>query len=250
MVRAIEIDDSGRGCYAADMPADLALQFDLVGRLLTAAALGAVIGIEREISDQQAGLRTHLLVALGSALFTVVSIFGFANLGPGAAQGAVDPSRIAAQIVTGVGFLGAGAIIRQGISVRGLTTAASLWATAAIGLAAGAGQIVVAAAATVIMVLSLGPLTRVAKWLRGRGAGEFQVRLEIQELEAVGSIMTHLAGGSVDVAGVATRRIDPDRTEVTLLLDLASHGHPARVLDELASLPGVKLLDSTEVPRS
>jgi len=103
-------------------------------RLFVAAALGGAIGLERELRERQAGLRTHLVVSVGSALFTLVSAYGFSNFGA-----RVDPTRIAAQIVTGIGFLGAGAIIRQGLSVRGLTTAASLWLVAAIGMAAGAG---------------------------------------------------------------------------------------------------------------
>ena len=96
--------------------------------------LGAAIGAEREFRERQAGLRTHLVVSVGAALFTLVSAYGFAEFGR-----KVDPTRIAAQIVTGIGFLGAGAIIRQGLSVRGLTTAATLWLVAAIGMAAGAG---------------------------------------------------------------------------------------------------------------
>src|ERR671931_1088967 len=109
-------------------------------RLALAAALGAAIGIERELRDREAGLRTHLLVSLGSALFTIVSAYGFhAFLASGANVVRADPTRIAAQIVTGIGFLGAGAIIRQGLSVRGLTTAATLWVVAAIGMASAAG---------------------------------------------------------------------------------------------------------------
>jgi putative Mg2+ transporter-C (MgtC) family protein len=231
-------------------PEQVALNVDLAGRLLVGALLGAVIGIERELADQQAGLRTHLLVALGSALFTVVSIYGFASVGPLGAQGSVDPSRVAAQIVTGVGFLGAGAIIRQGISVRGLTTAASLWATAAIGLAAGAGQPAIAAVSTVIMVVSLGPLVRVAKWLRVRGATELQVCLELDEIEALGAVVTHLAGGSVEIASVGTRQLERGHLEVTLLLVLPTRGHPARILDELASLEHVSLLESRSVART
>src|SRR5881396_4411642 len=123
---------------AADIPS-LSWQEALV-RLVLAAALGGAVGIERELREREAGFRTHLLVALGSALFTIVSAYGFHEfLSSGASVVRADPTRIAAQIVTGIGFLGAGAIIREGISVRGLTTAASLWMVAAIGLAAGAG---------------------------------------------------------------------------------------------------------------
>jgi putative Mg2+ transporter-C (MgtC) family protein len=126
-------------------------------RLFVAAALGGAIGLERELRERQAGLRTHLVVSVGSALFTLVSAYGFANFGL-----RVDPTRIAAQIVTGIGFLGAGAIIRQGLSVRGLTTAATLWLVAAIGMAAGAGYWEGALIATLGAIFTLGPLRVVA----------------------------------------------------------------------------------------
>jgi putative Mg2+ transporter-C (MgtC) family protein len=130
-------------------------------RLGVAAAFGGAIGIERELREREAGLRTHMLVALGAALFTVVSAFGFADVLGQSDPNTVarlDPSRIAAQVVSGIGFLGAGAIIRQGLSIRGLTTAASLWIVAAIGMAAGAGMYAAAAIGTVIVLFSLGPL--------------------------------------------------------------------------------------------
>src|SRR3954464_1556115 len=105
-------------------------------RLVLAAVLGGAVGVERELREREAGLRTHMLVAVGSALFTLVSAYGFRDFDYGRNTGfTLDPTRISAQIVTGIGFLGAGAIIRQGISVRGLTTAATLWIVAAIGLA-------------------------------------------------------------------------------------------------------------------
>src|SRR4051794_21089901 len=128
-------------------------------RVLIAAALGGAVGVERELREREAGLRTHLLVCVGSALFTIVSAYGFREfLVNGGSVVRADPTRIAAQIVTGIGFLGAGAIIRQGLSVRGLTTAATLWVVAAIGLASGAGYYSAAAIATVLVILSLWPL--------------------------------------------------------------------------------------------
>jgi putative Mg2+ transporter-C (MgtC) family protein len=136
---------------------------DALLRLAVAALLGGAIGVERELREREAGLRTHLLVSVGSALFTIVSAYGFhAFLSSGANVVRADPSRIAAQIVTGIGFLGAGAIIRQGLSVRGLTTAASLWVVAAIGLAAGAGYYSGAVIATAIVLVSLWPLRLIA----------------------------------------------------------------------------------------
>ncbi len=120
---------------------------DMMVRLLIAALLGALVGFERERMGKPAGIRTHGMVALGAALFTVASIFGFESRG--------DPSRVAAQVVTGVGFLGAGAILHQSGAVYGLTTAASLWVTAAIGLAVGTGMYVMSAEAAVLVFLLL-----------------------------------------------------------------------------------------------
>src|SRR4051794_9609629 len=128
-------------------------------RVLVAAALGGAVGLERELRDREAGFRTHMLVAVGSALFTLVSAYGFRDfLVHGGSVVRADPTRIAAQIVTGIGFLGAGAIIRQGLSIRGLTTAATLWVVAAIGLAAGAGYYSAAVITTLLALFSLGPL--------------------------------------------------------------------------------------------
>jgi len=131
--------------------------WEAVLRLAVAAGLGAAVGIERELREREAGIRTHLLVSLGSCLFTIVGAYGFADFGT-----KVDPTRVAAQIVTGIGFLGAGTIIREGISVRGLTTAGSLWIVAAIGMASGAGYYWPAVAGTALTVFALWPLRALA----------------------------------------------------------------------------------------
>ena len=119
-------------------------------RLLVATVLGGLVGYERERTGKPAGVRTHGMVCLGAALFTVVSVYGFA---------AGDPSRLAAQIVAGIGFLGAGAILHQRHSIHGLTTAASLWVTAALGVAAGVGMMAMslATAGLVFLLLRFGP---------------------------------------------------------------------------------------------
>ena len=127
-------------------------------RLSIAAGLGGAVGLERELREREAGLRTHLVVCVGSALFTLVSAYGFHDfLVNGGSLVRADPTRIAAQIVSGIGFLGAGAIIRQGLSVRGLTTAATLWLVAAIGMACGAGYYDAAIIATGGALVTLGP---------------------------------------------------------------------------------------------
>jgi putative Mg2+ transporter-C (MgtC) family protein len=128
---------------------------ELVQRLLTAALLGAIIGFEREVRQKSAGLRTNILIAIGSALFTLMS-YELAGEAGGA-----DPGRVAAQIVTGIGFLGAGAIMRTDSGVQGLTTAATVWVNAAIGVAAGGGEYhiaFIATAVTVAVLLVLQPL--------------------------------------------------------------------------------------------
>jgi len=130
--------------------------------LLLAFVLSAAIGIERERRLKSAGLRTHILVGLGSTMFTLVSAFGFAPLG----LPATDPSRIAAQIVTGIGFLGAGVIFVNRGNVVGLTTAASIWVTAAIGMACGAGLPVLAVAGTALHLVAVGTLPMAERVLR------------------------------------------------------------------------------------
>jgi putative Mg2+ transporter-C (MgtC) family protein len=135
---------------------------ELVSRLILAAALGSVIGVERERLSWAAGLRTHMLVCVGSALIMIVSAFGFADV-LGAQNVVLDPSRMAAQVVSGIGFLGAGSILMRGEIVRGLTTAASLWSVAAIGLAVGGGMYTASIAATIIILIILAgikPLER------------------------------------------------------------------------------------------
>ncbi len=145
------------------MTADLSLvtQLDLSLRLTVGLVLGAVIGFERELHRQPAGFRTHSLVSLGAALFTVVSAFGFEG-------SAADPTRLAAQIVSGIGFIGAGTILQHRGHIRGLTTAASLWSVAAIGTAAGAGMYVVAVVGTVLILVVLSLLDWVENFTKRR----------------------------------------------------------------------------------
>jgi putative Mg2+ transporter-C (MgtC) family protein len=145
---------------------------DVVIRMLIAAALGGMIGLERELRDQPAGLRTHLLVALGSCLFALVGAFGFDESSSQSGNVAMqaDVTRVASQIVVGIGFLGGGTILRHRAGIRGLTTAASLWVTAAVGLAVAVGFYAGAITAAVLGVLSLSALKplekRIVKGLR------------------------------------------------------------------------------------
>jgi putative Mg2+ transporter-C (MgtC) family protein len=121
------------------------IDYITIGRVFLAFVLGGLVGFERERTQRPAGLRTHMLVAAGAACFTVASIYGFQGLGANS-----DPARLAAQIITGIGFLGAGAIFRTGDTVKGITTASSIWITAAIGILIGAGMIYLAIFTTVM----------------------------------------------------------------------------------------------------
>ena len=208
-------------------------------RLALAAVFGGAIGIEREFREREAGLRTHMLVSVGSALFTITSAYGFRDfLVHGTNVVRADPSRVAAQIVTGIGFLGAGAIIRQGLAVRGLTTAATLWVCAAIGLAAGTGYYSAALMTTLVVVFLLWPMRIVARRVFDRphthrlevrlgGDGGSSAVLEV--LERLGVRIT-----SFDLVE------DDGSSKLDLLLDLPRGVMPEAVVRSLFAVPGVR----------
>ena len=220
---------------------DPIVQFDVSFRLIVAAVLGAAIGVEREIHGHPAGMRTHLLVCVGSALFTGLSIYAFGATGT---PGGPDPARVAAQIVAGIGFLGAGAIIKDGPSIRGLTTAASLWATAAIGMGAGAGEYIVAATASAIVVFSLWPLNRIAERLHRSDKTVMSIRVALDHLDALGEISTILAARRLDLLGVRTQRIGKGRYEADFDVRVRQGGNATGALEEIDRLPGVELASS------
>jgi putative Mg2+ transporter-C (MgtC) family protein len=208
---------------------DLALQLSIVARLLGAAVLGALIGLEREIHEHPAGMRTHLLVSVGSAGFTVLSIEAFSA--PGA-----DPARVAAQIVTGVGFLGAGAILKEGATIRGLTTAASLWAVAAVGMAAGAGAWGAALAIAAIVVFSLWPLGRLTRRFVGKNDHRVFLRIASDDphklthvvdlVTSQGGTIAHLTTSEPPTGGLVIEtevRVRDVESGVRLTSNIADH---------------------------
>ena len=204
--------------------------WDVLARLGVAAGLGMAIGIERELRDREAGLRTHVLVSVGSALFTIISAYGFHDLiANGGPVIRADPTRIAAQIVTGIGFLGAGAIIREGLSVRGLTTAATLWGVAAIGMAAGAGYYSAALFGTAIVILALWPLRALAFRVLERARPEEQ-RIVVELTGATSDLLAELERQGAHVTHFETAD-EADRRVVTLELDGASEELAAHVAD-------------------
>lgn len=182
---------------------------DITLRLLIAMLLGGVIGIEREYRSKEAGFRTHFLVALGSALFCIVSQYGFGF-------DLKDSSRVAAQVVSGIGFLGAGTIIFQRNVVRGLTTAAGLWVTAAIGLACGSGMFAAAAIATVLIIVGLEVLIlfiphigRTVVELSFSTSSEDNIKTVVNELKRVGiRISSYKLRKQISAQGDKVYRVD------------------------------------------
>jgi putative Mg2+ transporter-C (MgtC) family protein len=225
---------------------DVGLQLELSGRLVLAAILGAAIGLERELHDHPAGMRTHLLVSLGSAMFAVISAYGYSSFFAANPTAQDNPQRIAAQIVSGIGFLGAGAIIQAGRWVRGLTTAASLWATAAIGLAVGSGEYILSLVGTLLIVLSLGPLN----WLIARRRGESQqvlrLRLETTGLGALGNVTATAVRAGGEVSKVESRKIGKGRYEMELLLRLPNRVSATEVVSTLDAIADVEVVDSSD----
>ena len=209
-------------------------------RLTLAALLGGLIGVERELREREAGLRTHLLVSLGSALFTIVGAYGFhAFLDSGQSVVRADPTRIAAQIVTGIGFLGAGAIIRQGLSVRGLTTAATLWVVAAVGLAAGAGYYSAAVITTAVVLVALWPL-RIAAYriLRRFRADDGRLLVELPTGTPPGDLIDEIERAGARIAAIEVSQ-EGDRRRLQLDLVLPRGVAAPRLVARIADVPNV-----------
>ena len=215
-------------------------QVSFILRLIEAAILGGLIGLERERTNQPAGLRTHIILCLGSALIMEVSL----RVGAGSPTG--DPGRIAAQVVSGVGFLGAGAIMRMGASVRGLTTAASIWTTAGIGLAVGAGYHVEAVSVVVIMLLSLGVLKKVGRRISaGRRFKVVEIHVGGEDEETIiPEFEDILSKERCDVREIDVRK-DPDSGEMRIHVQISAPRDfdPARLVEALTRRSGVLRAD-------
>jgi putative Mg2+ transporter-C (MgtC) family protein len=213
------------------MPSDL----ELLGRLLLAAVLGGAIGAERELNDQAAGLRTHMLLTIGACLFTLVSAYGFG-------AGPRDPSRLAAQIVTGIGFLGGGAIVRHGLTVKGLTTAASIWATASVGVAVGAGQYVLGVGGAVLVSVTLLGLRRVGALLQRWGVSREALVLTTRPGFDVQRIMEAVRDERVEVRGLDRQEGDGE-DRIALVVKLRPRYRTEQLLDVLGRLDGVRQVE-------
>uniref|UniRef100_A0A831UCN7 MgtC/SapB family protein n=1 Tax=Geobacter metallireducens TaxID=28232 RepID=A0A831UCN7_GEOME len=215
---------------------------DMIGRLFLASLLGGLIGLEREIHGRPAGFRTHLLVSLGSCLFVATSIefyriYGnFSGVGPVG----VDPARVAAQVVTGIGFLGAGAIIREGSSIRGLTTAACLWIAAAIGLSCGAGLVFVPLVVTAISLATLLLLKRVEGALHRDSYNSIKVWSEDRggQLERLEQI---LKAAKLDVIDLNVEKdVEAARIYFEFEVKFSKRGTKSGIVDTLVAVDGVR----------
>jgi putative Mg2+ transporter-C (MgtC) family protein len=225
------------------MPPELSWA-DVLLRLAVAAGLSGLIGLERELRERTAGFRTHILVGLGAALFTIVSAYAWDDFVLGQdGGGTYDPTRIAAQIVTGIGFLGAGAIIRHRHSVKGLTTAAGLWVVAAIGMAAGAGFWSGALIATGLVLLGLVPL----RWLERPGLlrGKRDVHLAQVEIKAGQPAAPVLDALERLGAGVSRFEIEDqgDRRTLNIEVEVPSDRAAHALVESLARLDFVVGVD-------
>jgi putative Mg2+ transporter-C (MgtC) family protein len=223
------------------VPTDAGFQLDIMFRLLAASGLGAALGLEREVHGHPAGMRTHLLVALGAAVFTILSIYGFPNPG-----GTATPDRVAAQIVTGIGFLGAGAILKYGTNIRGLTTAGSLWVAASVGIAAGVGAYYLAAVASLIAVVALWPLHVLVQRLRLSGARTVRLGLAVDKLESFPAVSALLQRHGVKVAGVQSRRNQAGGHDMELELYVPGSASTAAFVPEIEGISGVSVSSITE----
>jgi putative Mg2+ transporter-C (MgtC) family protein len=209
---------------------------ELLARLGLTVLLCGAIGLEREARGQAAGLRTHILVGVGAALFTLVSAYGFDDA-PGSEP---DPTRISAQIVSGIGFLGAGAIIRQGLTVRGLTTAAALWIVAAIGMAAGAGYYLGAVATTVVILVALIGFRRLRPTLISRLRTDFVLlEVELGTNGQIGDVFSVLGRYGTSVEGMDSER-EHDEQALRLELLVPPQVDLESALQEIRRLRGVK----------
>lgn len=211
---------------------------ELTIRMTVALAAGLLLGLERELHGHPAGMRTHVLVAVGAAMFTIAGAYGFGDITKGPN---IDPARIAAQVASGIGFIGAGAILRDGGSIRGLTTAATLWLAASVGVGAGAGAYTEVAIGTGIVLVTLVGL----RWIRpSRFRRGEVVMLDLEYGLGTGILAPILA--TVKASGSRVEQIDVQDEQsqgvrhLSLQLFVPGNGRTDALLDELSAIPDLR----------
>lgn len=226
-------------------------EIDIAARLGLSIVLGGLIGFERESSNHAAGFRTNILVCLGACLLMLLSIYGFADFVE-EPNVRVDPARLAAAVITGVGFLGAGTILFTGKSITGLTTAASLWVVAAIGLAVGAGFYFASATVTVMALLTLWGFNKIEKRYMNAKKDRI-IKLEAQDLSSclvsINNILDHrkITIRKMMMEDVVASGVDGETTATRLILHVkmpSRKNSAIRLLDELKKLEGIRWASS------
>jgi len=223
-------------------------EHQIILRLVVAAVLGSIVGIERERLNWVAGLRTHMLVCVGSALFMIVSFCGFADVLSNE-HVALDPSRIAAQVVSGIGFLGAGTIVLRSKVVRGLTTAASLWTVAAVGLAVGGGLYVAAATATGLIVLILAGLKPIERrlFLARRQEPPLLILIIDRRETSLFAIESVLEAANLHLQRMLIQHGDsPDEDRIQITVNRTHNRSVLSVAEQLRGIPGVREIRHTD----
>lgn len=211
------------------------MQLELFARLLLAFLLGGIIGCEREYVGRPAGLRTHVLVCVGAALVQITAL-KFYTLNPGYSS---DPFRMGAQVISGIGFLGAGTIIKEGATIKGLTTAATLWVVSCIGLAAGTGLYIEAIAATLLLFIGLKGLKKIEqKMIKSANAITIQMIMP-NSVGKIGEIGSALGALGINILGIDIQQLDNDII-IELSVKPTRSASQAIIIDELFKIPDVK----------
>lgn len=215
--------------------------FEIIFKLTLACVLGGVIGLERESLNRPAGLRTYTLVCVGSALAMLVSMDMYYSFNQTVNA---DPGRIAAQVISGIGFLGAGTIMREGATVRGLTTAAGLWTVACIGLAVGAGLYIPAIATTILILFVLIYFIKIEDIFSGTREYKGLVLVVEDRPGQVGVIGSQLGELNVLIKDIQLTRLDTgDDLEIELLVELPAGMNINQVVEELSKAQGLRRID-------
>jgi putative Mg2+ transporter-C (MgtC) family protein len=223
--------------------------YEITIRLFLATLLGGLVGIEREQNNHPAGFRTHILVCVGSTLIMLISMYGFEDYILANKEHVIaDPARLAAQVVSGIGFLGAGTIIVHGGTIRGLTTAASLWVVAGIGLALGAGFYYGATLATILVLLSLVVLNRIEEMFIRRGQLHL-VQVKVTDIPGIlGLIATKIGENNISIRKIAIQETkhEEDTVQLSIGIRIPHTTSIALVVDQLRSIEGVKEVSITK----
>ena len=213
-------------------------EIEILARLVLSAIIGGMIGFEREVKNRPAGLKTHILVSLGSTLIMLISLYGFES---------GDPSRMAAQVVTGIGFLGAGTIMKTGDNVQGLTTAATIWISSAIGLAVGNGYYLGSLATSLIVLITLMGLSKIDKKIVRRNSSVLEI-IGVSRAGLIGDIGTFLGNHNISIVDIKivnnknTLEAPPENApsiEIHITLKSSSQVNLEYIFDGIYGIKGV-----------